>query len=330
MTRQHDETTSERVRIPADVDRPDRLIGTLTARQLAILMAAAIGLWLVWAATRRLVALPVFAAFAVPLAAVAVVLAVGRWHGLPADQLLVAAARQQLTPGRRVPAPDGIPAHPGQQGLGALGLPVQAIDPDGTLHLAGHGHAVLASATAMSFALRTPAEREALAAGFGRYLNSVAQPIQILISAEPVDLTPAIHELVAAAAGLPHPLLEAACRDHADYLTGFAATHRLLRRDVLVVFRRNPATATEPGRGHQSTPSRLEADPDSPVTPDAGGGLVRQAADATAALAGAGVTLTVLDGPAVAARLARSLNPDQPARSPASALPDAVITTSSR
>jgi len=34
-----------RVRIPADVDRPDKLLAGLTARQLAILAVAAVVLW---------------------------------------------------------------------------------------------------------------------------------------------------------------------------------------------------------------------------------------------------------------------------------------------
>jgi Ca2+-binding RTX toxin-like protein len=41
-----------RVRIPADVDREDRLLAGLSARQLAILGTAAVVLWVAYAATK--------------------------------------------------------------------------------------------------------------------------------------------------------------------------------------------------------------------------------------------------------------------------------------
>jgi PrgI family protein len=326
----------ERVRIPADVDREDRLLAGLTARQLAILAAAAVVLWVAWAATRRLLPLPVFAGLAAPFAGAGIILAVGRWHGLPADRLLAAMLRQQLATRRLVPAPDGIPTPPpeaqhaspdgGGLRLGPLGLPVQGISADGTLDLGSEGSAVLAKATAVSFALRTPAEREALAAGYGRYLNSLASPIQVLLGAEPVDLAPIITELHTAAPGLPHPLLEAACRDHADYLQAFAASRPLLRREVLLVLRApQPTPAQKPRRRRENPHPPVDV----PIAA-ADGGLARVAADAAAALAGAGVTLTVLDGPAAASRLARALNPNGRRPVFGAALPDAIITAGRR
>jgi hypothetical protein len=318
-----------RMRIPADVDREDRLLANLTARQLAILAVAGTVLWAVWIATRTLVPLPVFAAFAAPAAGVAVTLAVGRWHGLPADRLLAAIARQRLTPSRLIPAPDGIPFTPnlpdledGGIRLGPLGLPIAGIGEDGVLDLGAHGHAVLLGATAVSFVLRTGAEREGLAEGFGRWLNSLATPVQILISARPVDLTPPIRELRHAAPGLPHPLLEAACLAHADYLAEFAASTQLLRRDVTLVLR-HPAPATI--RRGAKAPTRRATGMADPAAV-----LARLAGDAVAALAAAGVSVTVLDGPAAAARLTASLNPhtDPAGDSRAAgvmALPGAVI-----
>ena len=329
-----DAGSGERIRIPADVDREDRLLGPLTARQLAILAASALVLWVAWAATRRLLPLPVFAGLAAPAAGAAIVLAVGRWLGLPADRLLAALVRQHITPRRLIPAPDGIPTPPRQippaartEGrqtlrLGPLGLPVQAIADDGTLDLGSHGTAVLAQATAVSFALRIAAEREALAASFGRYLNSLSTPVQILLGAEPVDLRPVITELHAAAPGLPHPLLETACRDHADYLEAFAGSRPLLRREVLLVLRAPTPTASTRRRSRQPATDTPAKD----VTAPTEGVLARVAADAAAALAGAGVSLTVLDGPAAATRLARALNPNTHPRAAVASLPDAVIT----
>jgi hypothetical protein len=325
---------AERIRIPADVDREDRLLGPLTARQLAILAASGVVLWLAWAATRQLISLPVFAAFAAPAAGVMVTVAVGRWHGLPADRLLAAIGRHHLHPRQLIPAPDGIPTRPGATKplggdagdggglrLGALGLPLLAIAGDGTLDLGAAGTALLVRATAVSFALRTPAEREALAAGFGRHLNSLSSPAQILLGAEPIDLQPIINQLHSAAPGLPHPLLEAACRDHADYLQSFAASRPLLRREVLLVLRAPTTQPAKPVRRRQ-----MSSPPELAMAVTADGSLRRAAADAAAALSGAGVTLTVLDGPAAAARLARALSPHGPPPPAGQALPDAVIT----
>jgi hypothetical protein len=336
MSRTQD-TAAERVRIPADVDREDRLIANLTARQLAILAVTGLLLWVGWAATRRLLPLPVFAGLAAPVAGAALTVAVGRWHGLPADRLLAAFARHQLAPRRLVPAPGGIPApepaaSAGGLRLGPLQLPIQAIAPDGTLHLADGSTAVLAHATAVSFALRTPAEREALTAGFGRYLNSLAAPMQVLLGAEPVDLQPIITELHTAAPSLPHPLLEAACRGHAAYLAAFAASRPLLRREVLLVIRTPPATTTSSGggSGSGSFSGRRLRQSKTPIATPTGDPqhVLRLAADAAAALGGAGVTLTVLDGPAAAGRLSRSLDPHGPPRPDRQALPDVVITSS--
>ena len=89
------------VRIPADVDMHDRVLGPLTARQLAILAAAGTMLYLIWAATRTLVPIPVFLAFAVPIGAASAMLALGKRDGVPMDKLLVAAIRQRVAPQHR-------------------------------------------------------------------------------------------------------------------------------------------------------------------------------------------------------------------------------------
>src|SRR5262245_55198468 len=98
------------VRIPADVDREDRILGDLTARQVAILAAAAAGLWLAWLGTRHLVPPAVFGGVAMPFAVAAIMLALGRRDGLSLDRLAAAALRHARSPRRLVPAPDGV--HP--------------------------------------------------------------------------------------------------------------------------------------------------------------------------------------------------------------------------
>ena len=281
------------MRIPADVEREDRLLANLTARQLAILGVGGVALWAVYEATRRLVPLGVFAAVAVPLAAVAVTLALGRIGGVPADRLALAAWRQHRAPRRLVPAPEGVPDVPAFLGASAgpaptpLHLPLVGISGDGMVDLGDDGVALICRASAVTFSLRTPAEQEALVVAFGRYLNSLAQPAQLLIRAEPIDLGLVIAELDHVAPALAHPGLEAAAREHARFLAELATTRDLLRREVLVVIR---------DVGGEGAPARLR----------------RRGEEATAALAGAGVTLVVLGGDAARQCLARALDPAAP------------------
>ncbi|WP_420497789.1 PrgI family protein, partial [Parafrankia soli] len=87
-------TVTHPVLIPADVDREDRIMAGLTARQVLILTLTAIVLYLAWAATRTLLPLPVFAVLAVPVAAVAALVVLGQRDGLSLDRLLVAAVHR--------------------------------------------------------------------------------------------------------------------------------------------------------------------------------------------------------------------------------------------
>lgn len=279
-----------RVRIPADVERPDRLLAGLTGRQLAILAAAALVLWAGYTATRRLLPAPVFAVLAVPVALAAVTLAVGRVGGQPADRIALAAWAHWRRPRRLVPAPDGLPPLPAWVGMHPgpvpvpLRLPLAGISSDGLVDLGAGGLAVVCRASSVTFALRTPTEQEALVAGFGRWLNALTEPVQILVRATPVDLAPMTDALTAGAPGLPHPALEAAARGHAAFLTDLTAGRTLLHRQVLVVLRQ-------------------------PAADGAADRLTRRAEEATSALAAAGVTLTRLDGAAVTGCVLAGLDP---------------------
>lgn len=291
-----------RVRIPADVERPDKLLAGLTARQLAILGTAAVVLWAGFAATRHLVPAAVYGVTAVPIGAAAAFLALGRFEGVAADRWVSFAWRHHRAPHRLVPAPDGIPApasvlgvDPGPQPA-PLRLPVNGVDSDGLVDLGPDGWAVVCRASAVTFSLRTPAEQEALVAGFARWLNALDQPAQILVRAEPVDLGPAIDALLDAAPGLPHPALEAAARDHAAFLAELGRRRDLLRREVLVVLRQ-PA-----GNNSATTAARGAAG-------DGAARLLRRASEAAAALAAAGVTLVALDAAEAASGLTRALDP---------------------
>ena len=302
-----------RVRIPADFERPDKLLAGLTARQPAILAVAAVILWAGYAATRHLVPVAAYGAVALPIGAIAATLALGKMEGTGADRWVAAAWRHHRSPRRLVPAPDGVQPPPAFLGVPAgplpapLRLPIGEVAADGIVNLAGDGLALLCRASAVTFSLRTPVEQEALVAGFARFLNSLAEPVQILVRAEPVDLTPTIDALLDIAPGLPHPALEAAARGHAQFLADLAAHRDLLRREVLVVLRQ-PAGNSGAGK-------------------DAAGRLQRRAAEATAALGAAGVALTVLDGPAAAACLTRALDPAAPSRSGMAGHDGPVATT---
>ena len=305
------------MRIPADVECPDRLLANLTARQLAILGVAGVVLWATYTATRHVVPAAVFLALACPIGAAATLLAIGRVEGQPADRFIVAAWRQLWSPRRLVPAPEGVPASPAWVAAGAgplpapLRLPLGRIDGDGTIDLGPDGRAVLCSASSVTFSLRTPVEQEALVAGFARWLNSLAEPAQLVVRAEPVELTVLIDGLLDAAPGLAHPGLEAAARDHARFLAELAASRTLLRREVLVVLRQ-PA-------GDRAATDRAGGDPGAEH-------LRRRAVEATGALAAAGVALTVLDGPAATACISRAVDPSSPPRPPGTTAPGEVIT----
>jgi hypothetical protein len=279
-----------RVRIPADVERPDRIMAGLTARQLAILGVAALILWGGYAATRHLVPVAAYGAAALPGAVIAALLALGRLEGVAADRWVGFAWHHHRSPRRLVPVPEGIPPPPAfldaaiPPAPDVLRLPVAGVDGGGIIDLGVDGLAVICRASAVTFSLRTPAEQEALVASFARWLNSLELPAQLLVRAEPVDLTGSIDALLDAAPALPHPALEAAARDHAAFLADLAARRDLLRREVLVVL-------------HQGGGA------------DAASRLHRRAESAVAALAAAGVTLTALDGPSTAACLARALDP---------------------
>jgi hypothetical protein len=354
------------VRIPADVDMHDRVLGPLTARQLAILTAAGLVLYLIWAATRTLVPIPLFLAFAVPVGAAAAMLALGKRDGVSMDKLLVAAIRQRVAPRHRVAAPEGVRPAPawltpntdqtasrrkGNRGRApqseqvspsALRLPAEAVTDTGVVDLGSDGLAVVAVASTVNFALRTPNEQEALVASFGRYLHSLTAPVQVLVRTERLDLTTQIAELRERAGGLPHPALETAALEHADYLVQLGQQSDLLRRQVLLVLR-EPLGIAAPtdglggpgplavlgsmaGNRRKQTAGQVDAG----TRRAAESRLVRRLGEAIELLFPAGIVVTPLDAGQATAVLAAACNPDSllaPFAGLAGA--DEVITTSS-
>ncbi|WP_280381801.1 PrgI family protein, partial [Nocardia wallacei] len=339
------------VRIPADVERRDRLIGPFTARQLAILAATALLLYLAWMATRTVVAPLVFLAGAVPIGVVVTVVISTTRDGLSVDQLLVAAIRYRLAPRQLVRDPARIAALPRwvtDQATPGPRLPVPAAMSAqaarlpravtgstggvGVVDLGADGLAVLAAAGTVNLALRTPAEQESLVAQLGGWLHTLRQPVQILIRSARLDLTAHLSSLDTATGDMS-PELAAAARGHADHLTDLTATEDLIQHQVLLVWREPLHTPTAPApstvlssllpgrrrsRSRVSTAGRRAAE----------SRLTRRLGEATELLAQLGVRVTALDVEQATTVLADSCNPGSLVASSAdTAGPGEIITT---
>lgn len=353
---------SQPVRIPADVDREDRVIGPLTARQLLILAVTGILLYGGYSATHTVVPVAVFLIVAIPVGVIAAFLALGQRDGISMDRLVFAALRQRMSPQHRVAAPEGVRPAPewlasqvvtatrGAKGEhrgtpaasavspAALRLPAEAVTDTGVIDLGKDGVAVVGVCSTVNFSLRTPTEQESLVASFGRYLHSLTAPVQVLVRAERLDLSRQIAELREQAGGLPHPALEAAAREHADYLDQLRRATDLLRRQVLLILR-EPLHAAGPtdGLGGASPLAALTAKRkaakqtglvDDATRRAAEARLVRRLGEAVELLSPAGITVTPLDAGQATSVLAAACNPDSlipPSAGLAGA--DEVITT---
>lgn len=329
----------------------------LTARQVLILVLTGIVLYLGWAATRAVVPLPVFALVAVPVAAGAAGLVLGQRDGLSVDRLLVAAIRQRTSPRHRINAPEGVIPPPswlaartanssggrrsdvGVQNAAPLRLPARTVISNagvGVIDLGSDGLAVVAVASTVNFALRTPGEQDGLVAVFARYLHSLTAPVQILVRAMPADLTTQIQELDAAADQLPHPALAHAAREHATYLAQLADEMQLLTRQVLLVLREPLVTAGPvDGLGGASPLAALTGRRRTARDARRAGHATRRAAhtrlarrlaEATDLLAPAGIVVTPLDAGTATSVLAAACNPAGLVPPAALAAPDEVIS----
>ncbi|PZG24992.1 PrgI family protein [Spongiactinospora gelatinilytica] len=231
------------VRIPADIDQDDRIIGGCTARQVAILGGTGLLLYGAYVLAGERLPLITFAALALPIALAGILLALGRRDGLSLDRYVLAAIRYQRSPKHLTTAPldDARPpawarAKKGPR-PGPLPLPAHGIAGDELIDLGTDGVAAVAEVSTVNFALRTPGEQDALVAVFGRWLNSLSGPAQLLLRAERVDLTETISGITEDARVLAHPALTAAAHEHAAFLADLSARHDLLRRQVLLIVR---------------------------------------------------------------------------------------------
>src|SRR6266511_921765 len=205
------------VTIPADLDRPDRILGGLSARQLSILTTGGLTAWIVEGLLEPLVGLPAAVTLAAPPALVAT---------------------------------DGIPTTPAWAGprgprVAPLDGPVHGLDPVGMVDLGRQGWALVCQATPVNLSLRTPAEQQALLASFARLLHALTGLMQVLVRSDCADLTPLVTTLQEQAAALPHPGLEQAALAYGRWLDTLPGDREVRRRQLLVVFHQ-PPHATNP------------------------------------------------------------------------------------
>ena len=288
----------KRIRIPADVDREDQLLAGLSARQLAVVAVAAVACWLVYTATRWILPLPLIVATCAPIAVVAIVLVVGRVDGLKGDRLAAAVVRHLVSPRKHVIAPDGVVGAPGAtRGVVPLRLSPESFTADGVVCCGMDGNILICAASAVAFRLRTDAEQEALMSTFGRFLNGLTGAVQILVHAERADLAEHAHQLDDGASALPHPALQAAAREHADFLRTLSARPDVLRRDVVLVFR-DAASSTS---------------------------VHRHATESSDTLSAIGIRVQPLNGPDVAALIQMTADRSRNDRVRGLSLPDTII-----
>jgi hypothetical protein len=299
MSPKPDETDgSYRARIPADIGTPDKIAWGLTFRQLAIIGTVAGAGWLLYTNFGPLLPPMAWMIAAIPVAGVTVFVALGRRDGLPLDLWLRHGFALRRVPTLQTPgtvcagqplldtaAPPKVPA--------PLRTAATSIAADGTLTVDGTARSVIACGTT-NVALRTGQEQGALLAGYGRWLNALNGPAQIVVAAQRHDLTPYAQAVVDTTARLPNEALRAAADDYAAFLLDLDQTRQPLRRQVLAVV---PA------------------------------GPIREAT--VRAFGALGVSADPLDGGAVTAALASAVDPYQPPVPGPRAVPGIPITTRS-
>ncbi|WP_280448458.1 PrgI family protein [Nocardia brasiliensis] len=340
------------VRIPADVERSDRIIGPFTIRQVAVLATTALLLYTVWIATRTLVSPLIFALAVTPIAVLVTVAIVTRRDGLSADLLLVAAIRHRFRPrhlvtshghtvaGRaaprwitdratgsrsRPPAPAALTAESMRLPESVSGSASGGV---GVIDLGTDGLVVVAVAGTLNLSLRTPAEQDSLVGQLAGWLHTLRQPVQILIRSARLDLTGHITGLHTAAQQMS-PDLAAAALDHAEHLADLVAAENPTHRQVLLVWREPmPGLRATGIRATLAGGGRARHKLSSVARRGAESRLLRRMNEAADVLAPLGISVTALDDTQASAVLASCTNPESLVCAAADiAAPSAIITT---
>ncbi|MER7455890.1 PrgI family protein [Micromonospora sp. NPDC126480] len=288
------EDTSPRAVVPANISEADRIAFGLTFRQLGIIGGTGLAGFGVYRAVGHLLPPIAWIVAGVIVFAVAIVIALGRRDGLPLDVWLrhgLALSRSPRTFAPGTPRASAVAAVAGTPSVPApLRSPVTAVSPTGVLTSEGKNRVLIACGTT-NIHLRTGSEQGALLDGFGRFLNSLTGSAQIVVAAQRHDLTVHAQAIVDHAPRLPHPALQAAADDYAEFLLDLDSERDPLRRQVLAVV-----------TGEQAADSAVRA------------------------LSGLGVEATALDGLALAAALASAVDPFSPPVPGPRAVPGAPIT----
>ncbi len=307
--RSNEPDTIPRARIPADVDTPDKIVYGLTARQLAILAVAGVLDYGLVTAVGPALPAPVLIAALTPVMGVGIVLALGRRDGLSLDTWLLNGTRhvrhpRHLTPapsGTPLPAPDWAPPAAGGGAPAVLRLPATAIAESGVVDVGSHVVALVACTT-VNIGLRTGEEQAALLGAYGRWLHSLTGPVQVVISAQRVDLSSHAQRIADGADALANPALADTARDYALFLDDLAARRDPLWRTVTI------AVTASGDRGRDTD-------------------VARRADHTASALSALGIHTAVLDGARVTGVLTAAVDPYAPTdASWPRARPDAAIT----
>jgi hypothetical protein len=285
----NDTEASPRARITADVDQPDKIVYGLTARQLAILAVAAALAYAMFRGFGHLLPQPVLIAVLVPVAAVAVVLALGRRDGRGLDAWLLSAIQQSRAPKQHAavaakPVPGWAPG-PGMA-VPQLRLPARAISESGVIDT-GEKAVALVAATTVNIGLRSGDEQHALVDAYSRWLNSLNGPVQLVISAQRVDLSSHAQRVADRAASIANPALADAAYDYAQFLDQLAEHRDPLWRTVTI------AVTADADKGRDTE-------------------VLRRADHAASALAALGAQTVVLDGSTATAVLTCATDPYAP------------------
>lgn len=306
--------------VPADVDTPDRVLYGLTARQVALLAATGALLWLAYRTLTPVVPAAVFGIAALPIGGLAAAVTLGRRDGISMDRWIAAAVKAARAPRRLVAASGATPAAPrwapapgagndsrttrttrttaAAPALAPLRLPAHAISDGGVIDVED-GRVALTAATTINFDLRSPGEQHALVDGLGRWLNSLSNPVQIVISTRRVDMHAYADQIAQRLDALPHPALVDAAAGYAQFLRDLATDRDPLDRHVLIAHQAGAHTGP--------------------------GGARRQAEHTSRALTGLGAATRVLDGGQVTDALVGACDPWRHVAA-GRATPDAVIT----
>jgi hypothetical protein len=280
---------SDSVRVPADIDLEDRLAFGFTAKQLAILAATGITAYGAYSLVAPLTLMPVAIATAVLVTAAGFALALARRDGLAGDQLALAAARFLIEPKQHTlgAKPGRYPRAPRQPRAAALDIPVRRILRSGLIERRDGAHCQLIEGSGSSFELRSPEEKAAYAEALGRLFKSLADPLQIRVGSEPVNLDRLAEQIRSNTAGIGG--LRQSGAGLARFLRELGETGDLRRLRVVVVL------------GSRERDAQL-----------AQLALARRTGEAAELLRGAEVELHALDGEQAGRLLATTLDAPAP------------------